>query len=86
MLLDERKIDMPEWDDTNPDAMKVWADISREYAEGVSGEVRAVIGKNIRPNSIWREQELPALRRNPAVTRIVMIDPATMVETVIFSR
>jgi hypothetical protein len=39
--------------------------------------VRAVVGKDLRPGNIWETKELPALMRNPKVTSIVTIDPAS---------
>ena len=36
--------------------------------------------------SIWEKLELPALKVNPEVTRIVTIDPATGADKVIFER
>ena len=60
--------------------------MSAEYAKQVSGEVRAVIGKQLRPNNIWETKELPALIDNAKVTKITTIDPATLIETVIFTR
>jgi hypothetical protein len=86
MLIEERGIKMPVYDRTNPASVKAWADISAEFAKGASGEVRAVVGENVRATSIWLQKELPALKSNPAVTRITTIDPATLVETVIFKR
>jgi hypothetical protein len=86
MLIEKRGIKMPDWDDTNPESVKAWSDISREFAAGASGEVRAVLGENVRANSIWLREELPALKRNLNVTKITAIDPKTLVETVVFAR
>ncbi|EHY61835.1 hypothetical protein [Listeria monocytogenes] len=36
---------MPDWDFNNPESMKAWDLVSGSYAEQVSGEVRAVVGK-----------------------------------------
>ena len=57
--------------------------MSEAYADGASGEVRAVIGENVRPGAVWNA-ELRALEDNPAVTRITTIDPATGKATVIY--
>jgi hypothetical protein len=86
MLIKERGIKMPEWDTTNPASVKAWKDISADYAKGASGNVRAVVGNKLRPDNIWETRELPALKANPAVKKITVIDPLTMVEKVIFSR
>lgn len=77
MLIETRDIKMPAWDPTNPASVKAWEDISAEYARGVSGRVRAVVGQELRPGNIWETKELPALLGNPRVTSIVVVDPAT---------
>lgn len=56
------------------------------YAEQVSGEIRAVIGSELRPGNIWENIELPRLKNNPNVTKITTIDPKTGIEHVIFER
>jgi hypothetical protein len=86
MILRERGINMPVYDRTVPSSVKAWEDVSAAYAKGVSGEVRAVVGQSVRSESVWLTKELPALRSNPAVTKITIIDPATLVEKVIFQR
>ena len=81
-LLAENGVMMSEWIDDKT----MWEVASVTYAKQVSGEVRAVIGKNVRPTSIWLTKELPALQVNLNVTKITIIDPETLVETVIFTR
>jgi len=34
----------------------------------------------------WENRELPALKNNPNITKIVIIDPKTKISTVIFQR
>ena len=63
-----------------------WAAVSREFARGASGTVRAVVGQSTRARNLWVKEELPALLRNPHVDRIIRIDPATQAETLIFQR
>ena len=53
---------------------------SGAYAEQVSGEIRAVIGSELRTGNIWENVELPRLMKNPNVTKITTIDPKTGVE------
>jgi hypothetical protein len=77
---------MPAWDPSKPAVMKLWEDVSTEYALQVKGEVRAVVGRELRPGNIWETKELPALMANPNVTQITIIDPETLIETVIFTR
>ncbi len=61
-------------------------DISADYAKGSTGTVRAVIGEDLRPGNVWEVSELPALKKNPNVEKIITIDPVTKVETVLFTR
>ena len=50
------------------------------------GEVKAVVGKNLRPDNIWENIELPRLKENIKVSKITIIDPETLEETIIFTR
>ena len=77
---------MPEWDFNNPSTMEAWDAASGAYAEQVSGEIRAVIGSELRTGNIWENVELPRLMKNPNVTKITTIDPKTGVEKIIFER
>ncbi|MEO5708546.1 MAG: hypothetical protein ABIQ59_01800 [Nocardioidaceae bacterium] len=83
-LMESRGVKMPEWDPDNPAVVKVWKDASSAYAEGASGEVRAVIGDSMRPGNVWETAELPSLMDNPAVTRITTIDPVTGATKVVY--
>ncbi len=85
-LIDQRSIKMPAWDTTNPDVVKAWKTISAEYAAGASGTVRVVLGADLRPGNVWETAELPALKSNPRVERIIAIDPATKAETEVYVR
>lgn len=85
-LIAQRGIQMPAWDASNPTVVQAWQNISAEYASGVSGTVRAVIGQNLRPGNVWETAELPALLKNPKVDKIVTIDPVTRLEKTIFVR
>lgn len=85
-LLESRQITMPAYDPTIPSSVQAWQDISSELAKNASGEVRAVLGSQVRPKNIWETYELPVLMGNPAVTRIITIDPKTGVEHMIFQR
>ena len=82
----DKGIIMPEWDFNNPASMEAWDLASAAYAEQVSGDVRAVIGNELRHGNIWESIELPRLMKNQNVTKITTIDPKTGVETIIFVR
>ncbi|WP_044174238.1 PAAR domain-containing protein [Phytobacter massiliensis] len=82
----DKNIKMPEWDFDNPQSIKAWEDVSAAYAKQVSGEIRAVVGEELRPGNIWENVELPRLMANEKVTKITTIDPYSQAETVIFQR
>lgn len=84
--IESQNIIMPEWDFNNPSTMEAWDLASGAYAEQVSGEIRAVIGAELRTGNIWENVELPRLMKNPNVTKITTIDPKTGVEKIIFER
>ena len=77
---------MPAWDATNPEIVKIWEDVSALYASQVSGEVTAVLGKNLREGNIWETVEYDRLINNPNVTKISTIDPETNIVTVIYQK
>lgn len=83
-LMERRGIQLPKWDPDNPEVVQVWKDASAAYADEASGTVRAVIGDSLRPGNVWQTAELPALESNPAVTKIIEIDPVTKVEKVVY--
>jgi hypothetical protein len=85
-IIEEKNIQMPAWDPTDPKIAQAWKDISAEYAQGASGTVRAVIGKDLRPGNVWETSELPSLMNNPDVEQIITIDPENGVEKIIFNR
>ncbi|SPX84247.1 endonuclease [Mycobacteroides abscessus] len=85
-LLDSQGIKPPKWSPTDDYAQKWWDGTSQMYAESASGEVRAVIGSNLRPGNVWQTVELPRLMDNPHVNRIVVIDPDSGIETTVFQR
>lgn len=79
-------IKMPKFDTKIPNSVEAWHKASEVYAKQVSGEVRAIVSPHSRPTSIWNSVELPALKSNPNVAKIIVIDPVTLAETIIFSR
>ena len=85
-LLDNLKIEMPDWNVNDPHSIKLWEDVSEEYAKQAKGEVKAVLGNSLRDGNVWETKELPALMDNINVTKISTIDPGTLIETIIFIR
>lgn len=86
MLLEERKIKMPNWDASNPTVVNEWGQISKAYAQGACGLVRGVIGMELRPGNVWEGYEKGALMNNQNVKAIQTIDPKTGALTTIFQR
>lgn len=85
-LLERNRISPPKWSFDDPAADEWWSKVSETYAASTRGEVRAVIGPDLRPGNVWQTVELPRLMNNPNVTRIVIIDPETGAESIIFER
>lgn len=81
-ILSENGVIMPEWADDKV----IWDIASAKYAEQVSGKIKAVVGKILREGNTWENVELPRLKSNLKVTEITIIDPETLVETIIFTR
>ena len=77
---------MPEWDFNTPSSVTAWEEASNVYVEQVSGEIRAVVGSELRPGNIWENIELPRLKVNPNVTKVTTIDPKTGIKKIIFER
>ena len=85
-LMKSQSIEMPTWDIADQSSKKAWEYASGKYAGQVSGDIHALIGTTQRQNSIWRTIELPELMKNPYVSKIILVDPETLTETVIFRR
>jgi hypothetical protein len=79
-------IRLPDWVAGDPATSGAWKRASLLYARGASGEVRVVLGEDVRTRSVWETIELPALRENPRVTKVTAIDPATGAQRVIYQR
>jgi murein DD-endopeptidase MepM/ murein hydrolase activator NlpD len=54
-----------------------WRLISKAYADHASGDVRTVLGEQVREGSVWNQRELPALKENSDVNSIILVDPQT---------
>jgi hypothetical protein len=85
-LVERNGISAPKWSFDDPAAEEWWSKVSETYAANARGEVCAVIGPDLRPGGVWQTVELPRLMNNPNVTKIVIIDPETGTETMIFER
>jgi len=84
MIVEDNKVSLPKWDFNNPKTVEAWANASAFYAKQASGEIRALIGTKLRENNFWENIELPRLMDNPDVTKIILIDPETLIETIIY--
>jgi hypothetical protein len=74
-----------EFDAEDPASVQAWIDTARRFAEGASGTAHVVLGTT-RPGNIWENVQLPALKANPRIERIVAIDADTGAEETIFER
>lgn len=64
-----------------------WYLLSARYTANASGTVRVILGQGgVRADRVWNLIELPTLKMNPNVTRIIRIDVKTGTSTTIFSR
>ncbi|NUT05376.1 MAG: hypothetical protein HOV76_18035, partial [Hamadaea sp.] len=79
MLMDKRGIVPAAWDPDNKIVEDAWKDVSAAYARAASGEVRVILGTELRqnPKNVWEASEYEALCRNPNVTKIIKIDLVT---------
>ena len=84
--LESQGIKMPKYDLSDRSSINAWESASATYARQASGEVRAIVGSNVNTQGVWNRIELPILKTNPNVTKIILIDPATQIETIIFTR
>ena len=54
-----------------------WEALSNAFAEQASGDVHAVLGDQVREDSIWSTKEFPALCENDTITKVTSVDPTT---------
>jgi hypothetical protein len=85
-LISTENIEMPVYRPDDPFSKKAWNDASYEYANRASGEVKVILGKQLRPESVWETVELPTLLNNSNVTKITAVDPHDLSEEIIFVR
>jgi len=84
-LMEMRGITLADYNPAIPETVAAWTKASLEYAQSASGEVTALLG-DMRPGSIWLNQELPALLKNPDVSLIKTVNAATGEVTVVFKK
>lgn len=82
ILMDSRGIPQAKWsDEAWPEIQRqvndAWDQVSLAYARGASGEVKVVLGQDVREQSVWLRHECKELLKNPRVTKITAIDLTT---------
>jgi hypothetical protein len=85
-LVQKNEIEMPVWNAESPESVAAWANASKYFAEGASGQVKFVSGDKVRPGSIWESIELPTLKSSPDMSEIIHIDHSSGIEESIFVR
>ena len=80
------KIEMPEWSFQDKNSQRAWQQVSNYYAQKCSGNVHVIVGDKVRANSVFISTELVALKNNPNVDSIIIINLSTGDSTVIFDR
>ena len=68
--LASHKINMPQWNPSDPSTIRAWQSASSSYAMHSSGNVAALLGNNVRPTSVWNVFEKIILNVNPGVSSI----------------
>lgn len=56
---------LPKWDRNDPESVRFWEEASGAFAENASGDVRAVVGSDLREGNIRQTVEIPRLLENP---------------------
>jgi hypothetical protein len=67
---------------TRRQADLIWDRLSARYAAAASGQVTLMAHDVLIP-SVFLQRDLPALRANPAVTSLRIVDPATNEERIL---
>lgn len=81
--LAEKNIDLPEFDPTDQQTVDAWRTVSKTYAEKASGDVRVVLGEEVRADSTFTTIEYPTLMENENVTKITAVNPNDNSEVVL---
>jgi hypothetical protein len=61
---------MPGWNPKNKAAKDKWTEASKAFADGASGHVHAHVGTTVREDSVYTNEERPALKKNRKVSSI----------------
>ncbi|MEO3803489.1 ALF repeat-containing protein [Nonomuraea sp. B10E8] len=89
-IMTRRGIPQPQWDKKEGVIAEAiddaWDQVSLAYARRASGEVRVVLGRDVRADSVWLRHECRTLVHNSNVTKIIVIDLITMVEERVISK
>ncbi|GAA2865580.1 hypothetical protein HD593_000614 [Nonomuraea rubra] len=65
------------WDAIKDQVDALWKRVSLAYARNASGDVRVILGAEVRSTSVWKPTECFELLANPNVTEITIIDLTT---------
>jgi len=85
-VLVQKGIVLPVYDSANPVSVQAWKDASKALADGASGNVKVILGDSVSPSGIWNTIELPALKANTKVSKVIAVDIKTGRETILFKR
>ncbi|KAJ3513417.1 hypothetical protein NLJ89_g2957 [Agrocybe chaxingu] len=66
----------------NPHSPRLWNIASKLMAQRAKGETHAILGGNVRPQSVWKKTEKPALMKNDQVTKVTEHNKGTKEKTV----
>ncbi|KAF9524940.1 hypothetical protein CPB83DRAFT_860495 [Crepidotus variabilis] len=61
---------------------QLWRIASKAYAKNAKGEVNAVLGSKVRPESVWNKVEKPTLEKNNNVNKVTEHNAQTGKQTV----
>ncbi len=83
--LANRNIELPRWDPNNQSTIDAWRQVSVDFANGSSGNIRVLQGDSLRINAIFKE-EFIVLIANLSVKSITAIDIKTGAEVLLWLR
>ena len=86
MIIEDRGIPMPKFDRNIPESVQAWKDASRIFAEECSGDIHAILGEDVHPDSIWNTDEFPAIQANENINSVTSVEPFSLEEETIYDR